>query len=276
MREEMDLKRSIEDFDLVFLDLETTGLDVITGDAICEIGAFKVRGRKTIDKFHSLINPKKSMPREAYLIHGINDEELKDAPYFNEVADRLLSFLGDCTICAYNAKFDMGFLEFELKRIEYPSLGLFAIDILGMVRKTLKLPKNNLGAIAQFFEIKSPNGLHRALDDAFVASRIFFKVKDIIKEKKLENLEDFISLYGLNNEVFKLKEEPKIFLIKEAIVNGAAIKARYFSCDNVVVEEKIKPVKLSQENKNFYLWCHSPQGQVLRIRLNRIFEVEIA
>ena len=67
----MDLNKNIEDFDLVFLDVETTGLDVVVGDAICEIGACKVRARETIDTFETLVNPKKSVPPEAYLIHMI-------------------------------------------------------------------------------------------------------------------------------------------------------------------------------------------------------------
>lgn len=270
----MNLRRSIETFDLIFLDLETTGL-IPVGDSICEIGALKIKERKVIDKFHSLINPKRNISYEAYFIHGISDEELKDAPSFEQVVDKFLIFLRDSVICVYNAEFDMSFIQGELARISHPSLQLPVMDILCMARRTLRLPKYNLGAIAQFFGIKSPHRLHRALDDAAVTSRVFFKLRDILKEKKLENLDDFISLYGFNNEVFKLKEEPKVFLIKEAITKGAILKTRYFSFGNTMREEKLKPLNLFQEKKNFYLWCENSRTSEFRLNLNRILEVEI-
>ena len=108
----MDLNRNIEDFDLVFFDLETTGLDVNKGDAICEIGALKLHNRKIVDKFESLINPKKPIPEEAYRIHKISDADVKGAPHFEQIADRLVAFFKDSIILAYNIEFDLSFLMF--------------------------------------------------------------------------------------------------------------------------------------------------------------------
>ena len=271
----MDLNKNIEDFDLVFLDVETTGLDVVVGDAICEIGACKVRARETIDTFETLVNPKKSVPPEAYLIHKISDDDLKDAPYFEKIIDKLTSFLDNSVVCAYNAEFDIGFINHEARRRDLSAIELPVLDILCMARKTLKVPRYRLEYIADFFNIGYQKSLHRALHDARVASEVFFKLRDILKEKKLDMLAEYISLFGVNNAVFKSKEEPKVDAIKEAITKGTIVKIRYFSYNNTMEEEEVRPLNFFQENKNFYLWCQNVKEQGFRININRIFSIEI-
>ncbi|UCD14849.1 MAG: 3'-5' exonuclease [Candidatus Omnitrophota bacterium] len=271
----MDFERDIEEFDLVFLDLETTGLDVVEGDAICEVGAYKVRERRQVDKFHSLVNPKKAVPKEAYNIHKISDEELKNAPYFEQIADRLRAFLGDSVICAYNIKFDMGFLNYELKRLGSPQLEMPAVDILTMARKALRLPKYNLGAIALLFNVEYKDELHRALNDAYVAQEVFFKLRDILKQSRIDTLGDFVSLYGFENEVFKKQEEKKIGIIKEAGEKKEPLQIRYVLSGGQIQQVGVKSVNLSQENNAYYLWCHSCAGQSFRVKLSDVLSIEV-
>jgi DNA polymerase III epsilon subunit family exonuclease len=270
----MDLKKNIEDFSLVFFDLETTGLDFIAGDSICEVGALKIKGRETVDKFHSLVNPKKNMPAEAFRIHKISDEDLVGAPFFEDIADKFVDFLKDSIILAYNINFDLGFINYGLKQMNKQPLEAPAIDILCMARKTLRLPRYNLGEIVSFFNIAHSGNLHRAMDDAYVASEVFFKLRDTLRTSNLDNLEDFITLYGLNNEVFRAKEELKICLVKKAIEDKAPLKARYFSYQNMMEKEVIKPLNLSQENKNFFLWYENKHGKNIRISLDRVLDIE--
>lgn len=271
----MDLKRNIEDLNLVFFDLETTGLDAMAGDAICEIGALKINGRETIEKFHSLVNPGKPMPEEAFRIHKISDEDLKGAPRFEELADKFVDFLKDSIVLAYNISFDLGFLNYGLKKMNKQPLEVPAIDILCMARKTLRLPRYNLGEIVSFFNIEYIGKLHRAMDDAYVASKVFFKLRDMLRESNLESLEDYVSLYGLNNEIFRNKEEPKLCLVKKAIEEKRNLKARYLSYQNIMENGTIKPLNLSQENRNFFLWYENNQGKNIRIGIDRILDVEI-
>ena len=89
----MDFKKSIDEFDLVFFDVETTGLNPSTGDAVCEIGAVKVRNNKIIERFQTLVNPNRPMPREAFLVHKISEEELKNAPFFSQIVDEFKQLL---------------------------------------------------------------------------------------------------------------------------------------------------------------------------------------
>jgi len=272
----MDLTRNIEHFNLVILDLETTGLDVVTGDSICEIGAFKVKSRKIIDKFHSLINPNRNMPEQAYNVHKISEQELKDAPYFEDIADKFVSFLDQSVICAYNIKFDMGFINNHLKKTNRPPLELPAVDILSMARDALKLPRYNLEAVAKSLNIDCSQGLHRALSDTSVAYQILIKLLDIFKEKKIGGLDEFISLYGLNNEIFKSKEEKKTLLLNAAIEKGAVLGIKYFSPNNTLEEEEVLPLRILQEDRYSYLLCQGRgKGKSSSsIKLTRILRVE--
>jgi len=270
----MDLTRNIEDFNLAILDLETTGLDVVTGDSICEIGVFKVKGRNIIDKFHSLINPNRNMPDQAYAVHKISQEELKDAPYFEDIADEFVSFLGESIICAYNIKFDMSFINNHLKKSNRPPLELPAIDILSMARDALKLPRYNLEATAKALNIDCSQGLHRALGDASVAYQILTKLLDIFKEKRIGKLDEFISLYGLNNEIFKSKEEKKTLLLNAAIEKRAVLGIKYFSSTNTLEEEEVLPLRILREDRYPYLLCQGRSKDSSSIKLSRILEVE--
>ena len=85
------------------------------------------------------------------------------------------------------------------ERINYPEITSPAIDILSAARMNLNLPKYNLGATAAFFNLKNTKR-HRALEDATAAYEIFFKLKDILREKGIITLEDYMSRYGINNE----------------------------------------------------------------------------
>ena len=270
----MDLSKNIEDFDLIILDLETTGLDVVTGDSICEIGAFKVKDRKIVDKFHSLINPRKTIPQEAYRIHKISDEELKDAPYFEDVAAKLILFLEESVVCAYNVGFDMGFINNHLMKIDQAPLNLPAIDILAMARDALSLSQYNLKTVAGFFKIDCSQGLHRALDDALVAYQVFSNLIDIFKGKGIDKLEEFLSLYGFRNDIFKLKEDEKLLFLKDAIDKKVGSKIRYFSSANIIEEETILPLRVFEENRCFCLLYQGKDENSFRIRLDRILNIK--
>ena len=269
----MNLDKNIEEFDLVFIDLETTGLDVVTGDTICEIGAFKVKDRKVIDRFHSLINPKRPVPQQAYQVHKISDEELKNAPFFEDIVDKLMLFLDGSVVCAYNIGFDLGFINYQLKKMERPPIDLPAVDILSMARDILTLPRYNLETTARHFDIDCSGNLHRALGDAAIACKVFFKLVDMLKEKKIDKLSQLLPLYGFANEIFQCCEDKKTALIKDAIGRILTLKMKFFSKENTIEEERIIPLRLLQEGKYYYLLYQKPKAGTSRIRLNRILEI---
>ncbi|OYX91621.1 MAG: DNA polymerase III subunit epsilon, partial [Caulobacter sp. 35-67-4] len=106
----------------IVLDTETTGLDPNKGDRLVEIGCVELLNRiPTGATFHAYINPERDMPAEAFAVHGLSIEFLKNHKRFAEVVDDFLTFIGDeAPLVIHNASFDHGFLCAELKRINRP------------------------------------------------------------------------------------------------------------------------------------------------------------
>jgi exonuclease, DNA polymerase III, epsilon subunit family len=160
--------------DLVFLDLETTGLD-FTSDRIVEVGLVRMGGeRKRI-----LINPKIPIKKRAYSIHGISFDDVKGSPYFEDVKGEILDFIGESFIVGFNViSFDVPFLNYEIVRLgEKPILnGL--IDLKEIGRFLFENPPNSLYSFAKLLKVKVERS-HRALEDAETTRRIFLKLMDI-------------------------------------------------------------------------------------------------
>ena len=96
----------------IILDTETTGLDPKQGHRIIEIGALEMVDKiLTGRSFHHYINPERDIPYEAFQIHGISAEYLKDKPKFHQVADEFLEFVLGGKLVIHNASFDMNFLN---------------------------------------------------------------------------------------------------------------------------------------------------------------------
>ena len=99
----------------IFLDTETTGLSFKEGHRVVEIACIETKDLIPTGKvFHKLINPKRSVPMEAFKVHGFSEEFLKDKDTFGMIADEFLNFVKDKKIIIHNAPFDLGFLDGEL------------------------------------------------------------------------------------------------------------------------------------------------------------------
>ena len=101
----------------IVFDTETTGLDPYQGDRLVEIGCVElVNGFPTGNSFHYYLNPQRDMPEGAFKVHGLSSEFLKDKPFFADICDEFLAFVGDAPLIAHNAMFDLGFINAELER----------------------------------------------------------------------------------------------------------------------------------------------------------------
>ena len=160
----------------VFFDVETTGLSA-QNEAVCEIGAVKYQDGKAIDTFQTLVNPQKPIPYQVTCIHGIGDEHVAGAPIFEETAQEFLKFIKGTIIFAYNAPFDLGFINREMQRIEKPAITNTVVDVLAMARYYLKLSKYNLSFVCGHFGIDST--FHRGLEDAKATAQVFYQIEKI-------------------------------------------------------------------------------------------------
>jgi len=103
---------------LIFFDLETTGLNIMT-DRIVEIAYLKVHpnGKEESDKWR--INPEMPIPAQSTAIHHITDEDVRDCPTFKQVAQSIAKVFKGCDIAGYNSNsFDVPFLAEEFLRAE--------------------------------------------------------------------------------------------------------------------------------------------------------------
>ncbi len=265
---------SLSSKNLVFIDVETTGLTPQGGDAICEIGAVKFDiQERIVDKFHTLTNPKREIPPQASLIHGIYTRDVEDAPYFEEIVASLLDFLEDSILCGYNIGFDLGFINRELEKINYPPLHPPAIDVLLMARSVLpQLPRYSLPSVARYLNIEVRN-FHRALQDSLLTREVFQRIRANLKDKGIERIEDILSLYGLNNAFFKKFQEPKLALIRECILAKVKVKIVYLDSGGRVSAFIVVPQGI-QKNKDTYLVGKVSREEIV-LNVKQILQIEI-
>lgn len=161
---------------IALLDVETTGRDAST-DRVVEIGIAIARGGVIVERKNWLVNPGRPIPKEASDVHKLTDEDVKDAPSFEEVAVEVLQTLSGCVPGAYNAAFNRAFLTSEAART-----GLFSEKLPPALRKEVEwldplvwareLQQDErsraLGEVAGRLGVELKNA-HRASDDAEAA-----------------------------------------------------------------------------------------------------------
>ena len=163
----------------IVLDTETTGFDPETGDRIVEIGAVELSGHVPTGRtYHQYINPARSMPQEAFEVHGLGDEFLADKPLFREISQAFLNFVGDAKLVIHNAAFDMKFLNAELSWIGLPKLPYDrAIDTLDIARRKFPGSPASLDALCRRFAIdNSARTLHGALLDSEILAEVYLEL----------------------------------------------------------------------------------------------------
>lgn len=162
----------------VVLDVETTGLNVVQGDRIIEIGAIAVQSGSIIDEFHSFVKAPKQISKNAHLVHGITDAMLIGKPTPEAVFPQFYDFIRNSVLVAHNAKFDIGFLRSEFARHRL-SLNHHYICTLEMGRRCFpRLPNHKLSTIFRHIFGISHNELesHRALGDAKRTAMIWMEM----------------------------------------------------------------------------------------------------
>jgi len=163
----------------IVLDTETTGLDPSTGDRIVEIGAVELANHLPTGRtYHQYINPERAMSAEAFAVHGLGDEFLRDKPLFAEIADAFLEFVGDAKLVIHNASFDMKFINAELGWMKRPAIPHDrAIDTLAIARQKFPGSPSSLDALCRRFGIdNSARTLHGALLDSEILAEVYLEL----------------------------------------------------------------------------------------------------
>ena len=198
----------------VFLDTETTGLSFRDGHKIVEIACIETKDLIPTGKvFHKFINPRRSVPNEAFKVHGFSEDFLIDKETFNQVADEFLGFIKNKKIIIHNASFDIGFLDGELGAIQKERINKkLVIDSLEVARNKYPGLSNSLDALCKRFNVDlSRRVKHNALLDCELLREIYINLLDA-KEPKF-NLSNNPSQQNIN----KAKDYSKLIVkISEA------------------------------------------------------------
>lgn len=164
----------------IVFDTETTGFKPEEGERLVEIGAIElINHLPTGREYHQYINPCKEVPEEAFRVHGLSYDFLKDYPVFEQVADGFLEFIGDdAKLIAHNAAFDINFLNYELKAINKPTLEWDrVIDTLEIARNMFPGARASLDALCRRFNIDaSDRTKHGALIDSDLLAKVYLEL----------------------------------------------------------------------------------------------------
>mgnify|MGYP002620414302 CR=1 FL=1 len=153
------------------IDIETTG-GKYNEEGITEIAIYKFDGHKIVDQFISLVNPE--IPIQPFVVNltGINNEMLRQAPKFYEVAKRIVEITEETIIVAHNASFDYRILKTEFSRLGFE----FERETLCTVELSKKLLPDvksySLGKLVRELGIPMSDR-HRASGDAKATVTLF-------------------------------------------------------------------------------------------------------
>ena len=163
----------------IVLDTETTGLDP-SQHRIIEIGCVELMNHvRTGRHFHTYLNPERASDARAFEVHRLSDDFLKGQPLFKAVVDEFLAFIGDAQLVIHNAEFDMGFVNWELRRLERPALPTKGVvDTIAIARQKYPGAQASLDALCRRFEIdlEIRKERHGALIDAGLLAQVYLEL----------------------------------------------------------------------------------------------------
>jgi DNA polymerase III subunit epsilon len=163
----------------IVLDTETTGFEPAEGHRIVEIGAVELMNHMPTGRtYHQYINPERAMPKEAFEVHGLGDDQLRDKPVFAAIGRAFLEFIGEAQLVIHNAAFDMKFLNHELERASLPVIPYArATDTLMIARQKYPGSPASLDALCRRFGVdNSMREKHGALLDSEILAEVYLEL----------------------------------------------------------------------------------------------------
>jgi DNA polymerase-3 subunit epsilon len=163
----------------IVLDTETTGLDPFDGHRVVEIGCIElINCIPTGRVWHCHLNPEREVPHQAFEVHGLSTDFLRDKPRFAELADDMVTFIEGAMLVMHNAAFDFGFLNAELDRLARPLLRWDrVVDTLALARRRHPGAPCSLDALCKRYGIDlSERGTHSALLDCRLLASVYVEL----------------------------------------------------------------------------------------------------
>lgn len=289
-----------EEAEYCVFDFETTGMSG-RHDKVIEIGMVKIIKGKITDTFSSFINPGRPIPYFITQITGITNGDVADAPFFDEVFQRMKEFMGDAVLIAHNLSFDRSFLKNECVNAEIDLPQNAAVCTLRIARKIYpQFPSKSLGNLTKSLKIRHRN-IHRGLGDSMATAKILLRMFSTLREEhNIDTISDLISFQNhpvsskpfrfikkkLLNDFSKIPDEPGVYFYKntkdEVLYIGKAksLKERlnnYFSNNAIRKAKDVvrKSSRLEFQKTNSELTALIAEAELIKLykpKLNKMLK----
>jgi DNA polymerase-3 subunit epsilon len=184
----------LEDCAFAVVDVETTGMRAVAGDRITEIAVAVVQGGRREIVFESLVNPERPIPRAIRALTNINDEMVRHAPRFCELAERILTALQGRIFVAHNARFDWNFVTAELRRSRDLRLDGIRLCTVRLARRLVNgIRSCALDSLCRFFGLCN-GARHRAAGDALVTAELLCRLLVLARAEGARTLQDLAAI----------------------------------------------------------------------------------
>lgn len=282
------MNKNIDEVEFTIFDTETTGLEPESGDRIVEIAAIRFKRKERLATFHALVNPNRPISSAAFEVNKITPDMLRDAPSIEGVMPEFLKFIEGSCLCAYNAGFDLEFLNNEIRLLLFSRDAALVsnknilkdtvvVDILKMAKRIMPgLLRYALWFVADTLGIKTEQK-HRAFSDVEITLEVFNRLKEKLEAKGISDFLNFSNLFALNAGFIDDMNNQKIAKIQEAMDLGVKLKIRYLSSSHATVSERdVIPKEIRQEKNRSYLvgYC-CLRNEERTFRIDGILHLEI-
>ncbi|WP_255418299.1 ATP-dependent DNA helicase DinG [Exiguobacterium sp. TNDT2] len=181
----------------VIVDLETTGHSVKSGDELIEFAAVVVQGSEVIERYSTLIRPSRPIPPFITQLTTITNQDVAEAPTFEEVIPDIWKMLDGRIFVAHNVSFDLNFLNESLEQAGYLPFQGRAIDTVELARILYPtLESHALESLAETFDLVHTDA-HRALSDAEATAELFVRLVERLRALPLVTLKQLRRLSEL-------------------------------------------------------------------------------
>lgn len=274
MENHTDIEFTI-DKDLVFFDVEATGLNVLK-DRILQIALIKYTKKlgEPVEKMY-LINPGVPISDEAIAVHGITPEMLKNKPLFSQVGKEILDFIGDADLAGYNSdRFDIPMLMEEFHRV-----GLhFSIEkrrLIDVQKIFYKMEPRTLKAAYKYYCKSDLMDAHDAMNDVKATIAVLKGQLSMYEDTDYTDADGNVVAKPVKNDMSALAD----FTNNEAILDVTQ-RLKYNTKGEVVfnfgkyIGQPVKEVFIIE--RNYYNWIMEKDfsAQVKQI-VEKIYKEEV-
>lgn len=241
---------------VVFLDLETTGINIVT-DRIVEIALLKVYPDGKEDELQMRINPEMPIPEESSRIHGIYDNDVKNEPTFKEVAKNLAKFLEGCDLGGFNSnRFDIPLLAEEFLRADI-DIDLKKHKFIDVQAIFHKMEKRTLAAAYKFYCNQELVDAHSAMADVKATYEVLQSQLDKYQDVVFEDNDGKKSI-PIVNDIQKLSEfssyDKNVDFVGRIVYDENGVEVFNFGKNKGIPVEKV-----FEEQPGYFGWILSSE-----------------